>query len=114
MLETTFNPQQAKTESWFSRLLRAESIEAWVRFILAILGLALAFAAAIFSTASRDAGNVLATIILASLALLLATAVGLGTVPYLARRVEAERVRDALDFEVTRTGALYAVAVLII
>jgi len=114
LLETTFNPQQAKTESWFSRLLRAESIEAWVRFILAILGLALAFAAAIFSTASRDAGNVLATIILASLALLLATAVGLGTVPYLARRVEAERVRDALDFEVTRTGALYAVAVLII
>ena len=94
--------------------MRTESIGAWVRFILALLGLALAFAAAIFSTASRDAGNVPATVILASLALLLATAVGLGTVPYLARRVEAKRVRDALDFEVTRTGTLYAVAVLVI
>ena len=79
--------------------MRTESIGAWVRFILALLGLALAFAAAIFSTASRDAGNVPATVILASLALLLATAVGLGTVPYLARRVEAKRVRDALDFD---------------
>ena len=96
------------------RFLRAESTGAWLHFLLAAIGLALAFAAAIFSTASRDAGNVLATIVLASLALLLATAVGLGTVPYLARRVEARRVRDALDFEVTRAGMLYAVVVLLI
>lgn len=99
---------------WMQRALRADSFGAWLRFFLAIAGLALAFLAAIFSTASRDAGNVTATVILASLALLLATAVGLGTVPYLARRVEARRVRDALDFEVTRTGALYALVVLII
>jgi uncharacterized protein (DUF58 family) len=114
LLETTFNSRQADGENRFWRLFRAESAGAWVRFILAILGLALAFVAAIFSTASRDAGNVPATVILASLALLLATAVGLGTVPYLARRVEARRVRDALDFEVTRAGALYAASVLVI
>jgi uncharacterized protein (DUF58 family) len=87
---------------------------AWLRFVAAALGLALAFAAAIFSTASRDAGNVLATVILASVALLLATVVGLATVPFLARRVEARRVRDALDFEVTRSGALYVAIVLVI
>ena len=87
---------------------------AWLRFVAAALGLALAFAAAIFSTASRDAGNVAATVILASVALLLATVVGLATVPFLARRVEARRVRDALDFEVTRSGALYVAIVLII
>ncbi len=87
---------------------------AWLRFVAAALGLALAFAAAIFSTASRDAGNVLATVILASVALLLATVVGLATVPFLARRVEARRVRDALDFEVTRSGLLYVGIVLII
>jgi uncharacterized protein (DUF58 family) len=86
----------------------------WLRFVAAALGLALAFAAAIFSTASRDAGNVLATVILASVALLLATVVGLATVPFLARRVEARRVRDALDFEVTRSGALYVAIVLLI
>ena len=96
------------------RAFRAENSGAWLRFLLAAIGLALAFAAAIFSTASRDAGNVPATVILASLALLIAAGVGLGIVPYLARRVGARRVREALDFEVTKAGALYAIVVLLI
>src|SRR5271166_5930477 len=79
----------------------------WVRFLLAIFGLALAFAAALFSTASRDAGSVWGTIILASAALLLATFVGLTTVPYLARRVVASRVREAMDYDVTHAGMIY-------
>jgi uncharacterized protein (DUF58 family) len=114
LLETTFNSPPDRPPNWLSKGFRAEATGAWLRFLLAVAGLGLAFVAAIFSTASREAGNVPATIILASLALLLATGVGLGTVPYLARRVEARRVRDALDFEVTRTGALYAVVVLVI
>ena len=65
-----------------------------MRFMLALLGLGLAFGAALFSTVSRDAGNVWATVILASLSLLLAAFVGLVTVPYLARRVALERLRD--------------------
>src|SRR5213080_4724970 len=93
---------------------RAENSGAWLRFVLAAVGLSLAFGAAIFSTAARDAGNVIATVLLASLALLLAAAVGLGIVPYLLRRVGARRVRDALDFEVTRAGAFYAIVVLLI
>lgn len=93
---------------------QAENSGTWLRFLLAAIGLILAFAAAIFSTASRDAGNVPATVVLASVALLLAAAVGLGTVPYLARRVGAQRVREALDFEVTRAGAFYAIVVLLI
>src|SRR5258707_2266165 len=93
---------------------RAENSGAWLRFLVAAIGLTLAFGAAIFSTAARDAGNVAATVALASLALLLATAVGLGTVPYLARRVGARRVREALDFEVTRAGAMYAIVGLLI
>src|SRR5258708_22986099 len=96
------------------RAFHAENSGAWLRFLLAAIGLILAFAAAIFSTASRDAGNVPATVVLASVALLLAAAVGLGTVPYLARRVGAKRVREALDFVVTIAGALYAIAVLLI
>src|SRR5258708_20917515 len=96
------------------RAFHAENSGAWLRFLLAAIGLALAFAAAIFSTASRDAGNVLATVVLASLALLMAAAVGLGTVPYLARRVGARRVREALDFEVPGTAPRYAFAVLLI
>ncbi len=79
----------------------------WVRFLLAIIGLTLAFAAALFSTASREAGSVWGTIILASAALLLATFVGLTTVPYLARRVVASRLREAMDYDVTHAGLIY-------
>jgi hypothetical protein len=54
-----------------------------VRFLLAIFGLVLAFALAIFSTILGESGNLWGTIILASGALLLATFVGLTTVPHL-------------------------------
>ena len=81
--------------------------QVWVRFLLAIIGLMLAFAAALFSTVAREAGNIWGMIILASSALLLATFVGLTTVPYLARRVVATRVREAMDYDVTRAGLIY-------
>src|SRR5579884_2229586 len=93
---------------------RSENSGAWLRFLMAAVGLTLAFAAAVFSTAARDAGNIIGTVVLASLALLLAVGVGLGIVPYLVRRVGARRVRDALDFEVTKAGVLYSLVVLLI
>lgn len=88
--------------------------EAWVRFLVAIAGLLLAFAAALFSTVTRQAGNILATAIFASLALLLAGFVGLTTVPYLARRVAFERVREAFDYDVTKEGLVYLGIILLI
>jgi uncharacterized protein (DUF58 family) len=87
---------------------------AWLRFFLALGGLALAFAAALFSTVTRESGNLLATAVLASLALILAGLVAVTTVPYLARRVAVPRVRDALDYDVTREGLVYSVFVLLI
>jgi uncharacterized protein (DUF58 family) len=78
-----------------------------VRFLLALVGLALAFGTAIFSTVARESGSVWGTVILASVALLLATFVGLTTVPYLARRVVVSRVREAMDYDVTRAGVIY-------
>lgn len=88
--------------------------EVWIRFLLAIIGLGLAFAAALFSTVSRDAGNLWATLVLASVALLVATLVGLTTVPYLAKRVAIARIRHTFDYEVTRAGVVYVLAVLVI
>jgi uncharacterized protein (DUF58 family) len=88
--------------------------EVWMRFILALLGLALAFAAALLSTVSRESGNLWATAILASSALLMATIVGLTTVPYLAKRAAIGSLRDAFDFEVTRAGTVYVIATLLI
>ncbi len=96
------------------RWLHIEIPEVWVRFLLAIGGLVLAFAAALFSTVSRESGNLWATLVLASAALMLAVVVGLTTVPYLARRVAAARVRDAFAYDVTRVGIVYVLLVLLL
>jgi hypothetical protein len=88
--------------------------EVWLRFLAALAGLALAFAAAVFSTVTREAGQVWATAILASSALLLAGAVGLIAVPYLLRRIALHRLRDAMDYEMTREGLVYLAVVLVI
>jgi uncharacterized protein (DUF58 family) len=88
--------------------------EAWLRFFVSVAGLALAFLAAIFSTAVREAGHIMTSILLASMALVLSGVVGLTTVPYLLRRVAVARVRDALDFHVTREGMAYLGVALII
>jgi uncharacterized protein (DUF58 family) len=81
--------------------------EAWVRFFIAVAGLSLAFAAAIFSTVFRQEGNVVATAVSASLALLIAGGVAVTSVPYLARRVAIARMRDAFDYDITREGMVY-------
>src|SRR6202451_3347995 len=110
-------PASAKSPAMpqrLARLLHVEIPEVWVRFLLAIVGLILAFAAALFSTITREAGSLWGTLVLASTALLLAVVVGLTTVPYLARRVAAARLRDAFDYDVTRIGVAYIVTVLLI
>ncbi|MGZ4877201.1 MAG: hypothetical protein ACXVIO_03405, partial [Candidatus Angelobacter sp.] len=81
--------------------------EAWQRFFMAVAGLGLAFAAAVFSSVARERGNTLATAIFAISALFLALIVGLLTVPFLARRVAAARMKDAFDYELTREGMAY-------
>src|SRR5579863_7486152 len=80
------------------QIIRGEARQVWLRFLFAILGLALAFAAALFSTIARESGNFWATLILSSVALLLAVVVGVTTVPILARRVAGTRLRDAFDY----------------
>jgi uncharacterized protein (DUF58 family) len=97
-----------------SRFLHLDIPEVWVRFLLAIAGLTLAFGAALFSTVSRESGNFWATLVLASAALLLSVIVGLTTVPYLARRIAGARIRDAFDYDVTRVGIVYVAIVLVI
>jgi uncharacterized protein (DUF58 family) len=94
--------------------LNSPLAQIWIKFLLALVGLGLAFAAALFSTVSRDAGNLLATIVLASFSLILATVVGLVTVPYLARRVAVERLRESFDYDVTRAGIVYVLVTLVV
>src|SRR5580704_13979361 len=105
---------QLSTIQRISRFLHLDIPEVWVRFLLAIVGLTLAFGAALFSTVSRESGNLWATLMLASAALMLAVIVGLTTVPYLARRVAGARIRDAFDYDVTKVGIIYVAIVLVI
>ena len=100
--------------SKLAQWLQTASAEVWVKFLLALIGLGLAFAAALFSTVSRDAGNLWATVILASTSLILATLVGLVTVPYLVRRAAVERLRESFDYDVTRAGIVYVLVTLVI
>ena len=97
-----------------SRLLQLQIPEIWVRFLIALVGLVLAFGAALFSTVSRESGNLWATLVLSSVALILAVVVGLTTVPYLARRVAVEQLKDVFDYEVTRAGIIYIVGVVLV
>ncbi len=94
--------------------LQSATAEVWVKFLLSLVGLGLAFASALFSTVSRDAGNLWATVILASTSLVLATLVGLVTVPYLARRAAMERLREHFDYDVTRAGIVYVLVTIVI
>ncbi len=116
MASATTNPLNSYSPgaNRFAQWLQSSTAEVWVKFLLALVGLGLAFGAALFSTVSRDAGNVWATLILASTSLVLATLVGLVTVPYLARRVAVERLRESFDYDVTRAGIIYALVTLVI
>ncbi len=105
------SPSQPKR---LTQWLQSAAAEVWTKFLLALIGLGLAFTTALFSTVSRDAGNVWATVILASTSLLLATFVGLVTVPYLARRVGAERLRESFHYDVTRAGIVYVLVTIVI
>src|SRR5207302_252575 len=96
-----------------SILARADG-EAWLRFGIAVVGLALAFFAALLSTVARESGNLAATTLFATTALLLAGSVGLTTVPYLTRRVAGGRLRNAFDYEITKEGIAYLGVALII
>jgi uncharacterized protein (DUF58 family) len=107
------NPNQiarGRAAAW----LKSAAVEVWIKFLLALVGLGLAFGAALFSTALGEAGSMWASVILASLALLMAAFVGLVTVPYLARRVAIERLRQTLRYEVTKAGVVYVLVTLVI
>jgi len=110
------NPLKSSTSlpGRLAEWLQSSSAEVWIKFLLALVGLGFAFAAALFSTISRDAGNLWATVILASISLVLAALVGLVTVPYLARRAAMERLRESFDYDVTRAGIVYVLVTLVI
>lgn len=101
---------KAALQSMLSKVDR----KAWMRFFMALAGLTVAFAAALYSTVARDAGNLYLTAALASFALVTAGLVGVLTVPYLAQRVAVRRLRERFQYEFGKEFAIYLCAVLVI
>jgi uncharacterized protein (DUF58 family) len=89
------------------RLLAMTDRKAWVRFFFALGGLVLAFGAALLSTVFRESGNLFAMNVAAAVALLTAGFVGIYSIPYLAKRVAIEGMREAFDYDVTSEGMVY-------
>ncbi len=114
MASTLVNSVNPASNRRAAAWLQSASAEVWIKFLLALVGLGLAFGAALFSTTLGEAGKPLASVILASLALLMAAFVGLVTVPYLARRVAIERLRQTFHYEVTKAGVIYVLVTLVI
>lgn len=100
----------AKWRRWVASLDR----EAWMRFLVALVGLAIAFSSAVLSSGFREEGNIIATAITASIALLTAGVVGVVIVPYLARRAAFERLHFTMKYNITREGGLYFFVCLVI
>lgn len=99
---------------WLKTALVRVDAEAWKRFFIAIGGLGISFAAALFSTVFREEGNFSATALLASFALISAGVVGMLTVPYLAKRVTMRRFRERFQYDFTREGMAYIIIILVI
>ena len=87
---------------------------AWRRFWLALFGLGLAFFLALYSTALRESGSIMASVVAAALSLLLAAGVAVKVVPYLARRTALERWMIKVEYEFTREGIVYFLTVIVI
>jgi uncharacterized protein (DUF58 family) len=88
-------------------MLEAADRPAWRKFFLSIAALGLAFLLALYSTVFAMRGNVIATGLCASLALLLAGYVAVTAVPYLARRTRIEWLRLSVDYKLTREGMFF-------
>lgn len=88
--------------------------KAWIRFLVALAGLVVAVGAALLSTVFRETGNFLGMKLAAAIALLTAGFVGIYSIPYLAKRVALEGMREAFDYDVTSEGMVYLSITLLI
>ena len=82
--------------------------QVWVRFLLAIVGLMLAFGCGtVFHRVARGGQHLGNRSFWPRSRCCWPPSSALTTVPYLARRVVATRVREAMDYDVTRAGLIY-------
>ncbi len=118
-LMATITPT-ARTGTWRQLWLMARhqmqqaDRPAWRRFWAALFGLGMAFFLALYSTALSESGAVTSSVVAATVSLLLAAAVAIKVVPYLAQRSALERWMIKVEYQFTREGAAYFLIIILI
>src|SRR5919109_2055853 len=97
-----------------ANLLGTIDRSAWLRFFGAVGGLSLALLAAIYSTVLREGGDLWASALLASLALIIAAVVAVTTVPYLARRTAVRKLVQSFHYEFTKVGGVFLLFIVVL
>lgn len=80
---------------------------AWGYFLVSLLTLAISLLAALASQVASANDFVVTSVVLAVIALLLAGAISVTVVPFLARRARSEWFRTKINYKVTREGWIY-------
>ena len=109
-----FNSVNAAGSAGARAWLRSSAAEVWAKFLLGAGGTGAGFRGGTVLHSLGRGRTSLGSVILASVALLMAAFVGLITVPYLARRVALERLRQTFHYEVTKAGVVYVLVTLVI
>jgi uncharacterized protein (DUF58 family) len=97
-----------------ARMWRGRDRPGWRNFGIAMLVLSVALVVALFSAAAAQEGRVALATITTVIALGLAAWVGITIVPALARRTSLRWIVYQIDYRLTREGAIYLVAILIL
>ena len=106
--------RQSAWKSLFQDALDRMDRPGWKRFMVSMLALAVAFLLAVYSSIFAQRGDVVATGLCASMALLLAGWVAFTAVPYLARRTRLEWLRVSMDYKLTREGIVFIILIFIL
>jgi uncharacterized protein (DUF58 family) len=103
-----------KPASGFVRFLRPRERSAWRNFLIALIVLSVAMAAALVSAAAAQQGRVALAAVATVIALALAAWVAIAIVPSMARRTSLRWIAYQIDYRLTREGIIYLAAVFIL
>ncbi len=103
-----------KSGSAFMRLLRPRERSTWRNFLIALIVLSVAMAAALVSAAASQQGRVALAAVTTVIALALAAWVAITIVPSMAKRTSLRWIAYQIDYRLTRDGIIYLAAVFIL
>jgi uncharacterized protein (DUF58 family) len=103
-----------KPATGFMRFLRPRERPGWRNFLIALIVLSVAMAAALVSSAAAQQGRIALAVVATVIALALAAWVAIAIVPSMAKRTSLRWIAYQIDYRLTRDGIIYLAAVFIL